>query len=170
MIELSVHRLAKGVSPPNLLGLWFLIVRPPNLLGLWFLTVRPPNLLWLWFLIVSPPNLLWLWFLIVRLPNLLGLWFLIVRPPNLLGLWFLIVRPPNLLWLWFLIVCPWNLLLWLSFSILYTTILRLKQTHCTLVACDSEWVTVVFYSTFLNIHQSGVLTALFWLVRGWCHV
>ena len=94
MIELSVHRLAKGVSPPNLLGLWFLTVRPQNLLGLWFLTVRPPNLLWLWFLIVRPQNLL-------------GLWFLIVCPPNLLWLWFLIVRPPNLLWLWFVgVVVP----------------------------------------------------------------
>ena len=24
----------------------------------------------------------------------------------------------------------------------------LEQTHCTLVACDSKWVTVAFYSGF----------------------
>ena len=33
----------------------------------------------------------------------------------------------------------------------------LKQTHCAFVACDSKWVTVTFYSTFL----SGVPTMLF---------
>ena len=30
----------------------------------------------------------------------------------------------------------------------------LEQTHCALVACDSEWVTVAF-------HPNGVSTALF---------
>ena len=41
--------------------------------------------------------------------------------------------------------------------------------------CDSEWVTVTFYSTFLSIHRGGALTALSWsrrwllpsLQRGW---
>ena len=47
----------------------------------------------------------------------------------------------------------------------------LEQTHCALVACGSEWVTVVFSSSFIfnflytarffNIHSSSVLTALF---------
>ena len=37
----------------------------------------------------------------------------------------------------------------------------LEQTHCTLVTCDSEWATIVFHGAFFNIHQSGVLTALF---------
>ena len=37
-----------------------------------------------------------------------------------------------------------------------------EQTHSTLFIWDSEWMTVVFfYSTFLNIHWSGVLTVLF---------
>ena len=37
----------------------------------------------------------------------------------------------------------------------------LEQTRCVLVACDSTWVTVAFYSAFLNIHRSGVFTTLF---------
>ena len=37
----------------------------------------------------------------------------------------------------------------------------LEQTYWALAVCDSEWVTVAFYSAFFNIHQSGVLTALF---------
>ena len=36
----------------------------------------------------------------------------------------------------------------------------LKQTHCALVTCDSEWVTSLFI-VHLDIHQSGVLAALF---------
>ena len=44
----------------------------------------------------------------------------------------------------------------------------LKQTHCTLVTCNSEWVTAV--SAFLKIHWSGVLTALLSLLHGWCHM
>ena len=44
---------------------------------------------------------------------------------------------------------------------LYSAILCSDQTHCTLVACDSELVTVALYSAFLNIHASGVLTVLF---------
>ena len=37
----------------------------------------------------------------------------------------------------------------------------LEQTHCTHVACDSEWMTVSFYSAFFNIHQSDVVAAIF---------
>ena len=38
----------------------------------------------------------------------------------------------------------------------------LEQTHHTCVVCDSEWLTVSFYSMFLlNIHRSSVLTVLF---------
>ena len=44
------------------------------------------------------------------------------------------------------------------YIVLFST---LEQSHCTLVACDSKWVTVASYSTFFNIHQSGVFTALF---------
>ena len=44
---------------------------------------------------------------------------------------------------------------------LYSAILCSDQTHCALVACDSELVTVASYSAFLNIHASGVLTVLF---------
>ena len=36
-----------------------------------------------------------------------------------------------------------------------------EQTHRVLIACDSDWVTVALHSVFLNIHWSGVLTALF---------
>ena len=43
----------------------------------------------------------------------------------------------------------------------------LEQTHCAHVTCDSEIVTVSFYSPFcfsfffLNIHLSNILTVLF---------
>ena len=37
----------------------------------------------------------------------------------------------------------------------------LEQTHCALVACDSKWVAVAFYSAFLNFHKGGVFTVLF---------
>ena len=30
-----------------------------------------------------------------------------------------------------------------------------EQTHCALVVCNSEWVTVALQSTFFNIHRSG---------------
>ena len=33
----------------------------------------------------------------------------------------------------------------------------------TVLACDSTWVNI-FYNMFLNIHQSGILTVLTWLV------
>ena len=36
----------------------------------------------------------------------------------------------------------------------------LEQAHCAFVACDSESVTLAFYSALLNIHRSGVLIAL----------
>ena len=34
-----------------------------------------------------------------------------------------------------------------------------RQTHCALVAC--QWMTMAYTAHFLNIHRSGVLTALF---------
>ena len=34
-------------------------------------------------------------------------------------------------------------------------------THCAVVACDSEWVSVAFLSTSVNYNPSGVLTLLF---------
>ena len=39
----------------------------------------------------------------------------------------------------------------------------LLLSRLTALTCDSTWVSS-FYSVFLNIHQSGVLTALTWLV------
>ena len=35
-----------------------------------------------------------------------------------------------------------------------------EQIHCALITCDSEGVTS-FTQCLLNIHQSGILTALF---------
>ena len=53
-------------------------------------------------------------------------------------------------------------LFWLIDGHLYSAILRsLEQTHCA--ACGSTWVAS-FIARFLNIHRSGVLTALAWLV------
>ena len=46
-------------------------------------------------------------------------------------------------------------------SLLCSAILRSRAL--TALACDSTWVNS-FYSAFLNIHRSGVLTALAWLV------
>ena len=56
----------------------------------------------------------------------------------------------------------------------------LEQTHCALVACGSEGVTVSYYSAFINVHRSGVLTGLYQNHRlrhsdltpslPWCHL
>ena len=62
----------------------------------------------------------------------------------------------------------------------------LEQTHCILVVCNSECMCVCvfvcvffacvcfiifFIAHFLNIHQSGLLTALFGSVlHGWYHM
>ena len=35
---------------------------------------------------------------------------------------------------------------------------------CTLVICNSEWVTVALHSMFWNIHQSGYSAVVIWLV------
>ena len=35
-----------------------------------------------------------------------------------------------------------------------------EQSHCTLLLCNSEWVTGALHSTILNICQSGILAAL----------
>ena len=45
-----------------------------------------------------------------------------------------------------------------------------QQIHCSLVVCDSEWVTIAVHSTFLNIHRSGILYSPVWLLHDWCHV
>ena len=45
-----------------------------------------------------------------------------------------------------------------------------QQIHCSLVVCDSEWVTIAVHSTFLNIHRSGKLYSPVWLLHDWCHV
>ena len=69
--------------------------------------------------------------------------------------------------LWLALGCCWLLLFYLA---LFST---LEQTHCTLVMCNSEWVTCAFYCIFLNIYWNGVLTVLFSYVDGamwkcWC--
>ena len=38
------------------------------------------------------------------------------------------------------------------------------SSRLTALACESTWVTCLFYSAFFNIHWSGVLTALAWLM------
>ena len=38
-------------------------------------------------------------------------------------------------------------------SLFYSAVLPLEQIHCSLVVCDSEWVTGGFYRAVLNIHQ-----------------
>ena len=43
-----------------------------------------------------------------------------------------------------------------SWSLLYAAVL----SNSALVACDSKWVTVAFYSMFLSNRRSGVPTAL----------
>ena len=42
-----------------------------------------------------------------------------------------------------------------------------KQTHSVLIACDSERATVALHSSSMNMHRSGVVTAL---LLGWYHV
>ena len=64
MVKLSVHRLAKGVCPPNLLWLWFLIVCPPNLLWLWFPDCSPPKFVVVVVPDCSPPK-----FVVVVVPD-----------------------------------------------------------------------------------------------------
>ena len=56
------------------------------------------------------------------------------------------------------IFCCW-LLLYVLFS-------ALKETHCALISCDFEWMTVAFYSMLSNCHQNGVLKRYF--VVTWC--
>ena len=43
-----------------------------------------------------------------------------------------------------------------------------EQTHCTLVVCDSAWVTVALHSAFWI--STEVFTALFGCWHGWYHV
>ena len=47
-------------------------------------------------------------------------------------------------------------------SLLYSAIFRSQADSLRLHVILHEWIA--FYSTFLNIHQSGILTALAWLV------
>ena len=47
-------------------------------------------------------------------------------------------------------------------SLLYSTVLRSRADSLRLHVILCEWIA--FYSAFLNIHRSGVLTALAWLV------
>ena len=56
---------------------------------------------------------------------------------------------------------PLQMLL-ICWSLLYSAILRSRADSLRSI-CDSTWVNI-FYSTFLNIRRSGVLTALTWLM------
>ena len=53
-----------------------------------------------------------------------------------------------------------QMLIW--WLLLYSAILRSQADSLRSHVILHEWIT--FYSAFLNIHQSGVLTALAWLV------
>ena len=44
----------------------------------------------------------------------------------------------------------------------------LEQTHCALVACDSEWVSVAFYSAFWIFPKWCAYNTV-WLLHIWCH-
>ena len=57
----------------------------------------------------------------------------------------------------------WALIDWLMNAYNYIALFSDLLRRLTALACDSTWVTS-FYSAFLNIHRSGVLTALAWLV------
>ena len=53
-----------------------------------------------------------------------------------------------------------TLLLLIAFIYRYSPL----SSRLIALACDSAWVNSFLYSAFLNIHRSGVLTALAWLV------
>ena len=53
-----------------------------------------------------------------------------------------------------------NMLLMITF-IYIALFSALELTHCTLITCDSEGVTVAFCSAFFNSHPSSILTVLF---------
>ena len=46
----------------------------------------------------------------------------------------------------------------------------LEQTHCAHVKCDSEWVTISFYSAYYQYSQKWCTGSAVWLLHGWCHV
>ena len=46
----------------------------------------------------------------------------------------------------------------------------LEQTHCAHVTCDSEWVTVSFYSAYYLCPRKWCTDSALWLLHGWCHV
>ena len=51
-----------------------------------------------------------------------------------------------------------------------TTVLCFWETHCTLATYNSELSDCSFTQCIFNSLQSGVLTGLFWLLQGWCHL
>ena len=52
--------------------------------------------------------------------------------------------------------------MWVSLGVLLLVAVQIfLVSDCILAICDSDWVTVAFYSMFLNIHWSSVLTVLF---------
>ena len=52
----------------------------------------------------------------------------------------------------------------LDWLITYIALLSALLSRLTALACGSTWVTSFLQRIFLNIHRSGVLTALAWLV------
>ena len=70
-------------------------------------------------------------------------------------------------------MCVWVHLLidcFLCIFFIYTTILCFWETHCTLVIYNSKLNDCSFTQCIFNSLQSGVLTELFWLLHGWCHL
>ena len=57
---------------------------------------------------------------------------------------------------------PDNGVSWWWWSLLYSSILRSGAHSLRSIVILHEWIA--FYSAFLNIHRSGILTALAWLV------
>ena len=87
------------------------------------------------------------------------LWGLIIQTK--LGLFLLpsgllILLQPSSVWLYIVVNCYWSLFF------LYSAILRFRADSLHPHVILHEWIA--FYSAFLNIHRSGVLTALAWLV------
>ena len=67
---------------------------------------------------------------------------------------------PSIVWMWVVLECePGSCCCW---SLLYSAILCSQADSLRLHVILHEWVA--FYSAFLTVHQSGVLTALAWLV------
>ena len=62
--------------------------------------------------------------------------------------------------------CDWLI----DWSFLYSAIFDSGQTHCTLVVCESESMTVALLSAILNIPSKWCTFSAVCLLHGWCHL